>query len=79
MKDVIDPVRGMTHGVLAAQVAFHDLYTVCERREALPLTSREVVEHTDLLSATEELFDQVRADKPATASYKKQCHRGRPP
>src|SRR5207248_7024446 len=68
MQHAIDALDGAATGVQVRDAAADEAYLTSHRREVRPATGRQVVQHRDVVSRSDEVLHQVRADEARTPS-----------
>src|SRR2546430_5029642 len=68
MQHAIDALDGAAAGVQVGDAAADEAYLTSHRREVRPATGRQVVQHRDVVSGSDEVLHQVRADEARTPS-----------
>ena len=68
MQHAIDALDGAAAGVQVRDAAADEAYLTSHRREVRPATGRQVVQHRDVVSRSDEVLHQVRADEARTPS-----------
>jgi hypothetical protein len=74
VQNKVNLVNGLLNLVHIAQIAFNQLDPIGDFLEILALAGREVVEHSHVVAAFQQITDEIGANEARAPRYEIKCH-----